>query len=102
MKQKEKELLLKDLLARLPYGLYISVSGGEFESYKQPYLLTAISKFGLEIRCKVYNSIYTPFGCPKIQDIKPYLRPMSSMTEEEKKNILILHRYRIIVRLLIG
>ena len=32
----------------------------------------------------MYNSIYTPFGCPKIEDVKPYLRPLSSMTKEEE------------------
>jgi len=84
MTQQDKELLLRDLSARLPYGVMVSVQGGEFDSYKYPYQLTAVSKFGLDSFCKVYHPIYTPFGVvPNVEDIKPYLRPMSSMTEEE-------------------
>lgn len=85
MTLEEKELLLKDICARLPYGVMVSVKGGEFDSYNYPYLLTAISKFGLESFCRMYHPIYTPFGAPKVEDVKPYLRPMSSMTEEENK-----------------
>lgn len=84
MTQEEKQLLLKDLSARLSYGVMVSVQGGEFDSYKYPYRLTAVSKFGLDSFCKVYNSIYTPFGVPNVEDVKPYLRSMSSMTEEEE------------------
>jgi hypothetical protein len=82
MAQEDKQLLLKDLCARLPYGVMVNVQGGEFDSYKYPYQLTAVSKFGFDSFCKVYHPIYTPFGdVPNVEDIKPYLRPMSSMTE---------------------
>lgn len=85
MTQQDKDLLLRDLSARLPYGVMVSVQGGEFDSYKYPYQLTAVSKFGLDSFCKVYHPIYTPFGgVPNVEDIKPYLRPMFSMTEEEE------------------
>jgi len=87
MTQEDKQLLLKDLCARLPYGVMVSVQGGEFDSYKYPYQLTAVSKFGLDSFCKVYNSIYTPLGAPNVEDVKPYLRSMSSMTEEERKEL---------------
>ena len=85
MTQEEKQMLLIDLCARLPYGVMVSVQGGEFDFYKYPYQLTAVSEFGLDSFCKVYHPIYTPFGgVPNVEDVKPYLRPMSSMTEEEK------------------
>ena len=83
MTQEEKQLLLIDLCARLPFGVMVSVQGNEFDFYKYPYQLTAISKFGLDSFCKVYHPVYTPFGVPKVEDVKPYLRPMSSMTKEE-------------------
>jgi hypothetical protein len=83
MTQEEKQLLLEDLCGRLSHGVMVSVQGGEFDSYKYPYQLTAVSKFGLDSFCKVYHPIYTPFGVPNVEDVKPYLRPMSSMTEEE-------------------
>lgn len=88
MTQEDKDLLLKDLCARLPYGVMVSVQGGEFDSYKYPYQLTAVSKFGLDSFCKVYHPIYTPFGVvPNVEYIKPYLRPLSSMTDSEKRHI---------------
>ena len=87
MTQEEKQLLLIDLCARLPYGVMVSVQGGEFDSYKYPYQLTAVSKFGFDSFCKVYHPIFIPFGAPKVEDFKPYLRPMSSMTEEEFEDL---------------
>ena len=68
MTQEEKELLLKDLCARLPYEtMFYSNSNGD----------ECLLSIDLEY-CKV-NELYT------IEQIKPYLRTMSSMTEEEFK-----------------
>lgn len=82
MTLEDKELLLKDLCARLPYGVRVFVSGDDFDNYQCPYLLIAISKFGQDIFCKIYSPIYTPLGCPGVENVKPYLFPLSSMTEE--------------------
>lgn len=70
MTQEEKELLLKDLCARLPYGLWIDdgyalaihidYSDVHFENY--------------------FNGILSG-------NVKPYLRPMSSMTEGEREEL---------------
>ena len=76
MTQKEKELLLTDLCTRLPYGVMCDRLG-------HPKKLLAVSpykKFQLEFD----NGEYIPSDY-ELEDIKPYLRPMSSMTEEEKK-----------------
>ena len=67
MTQEEKQLLLKDLCARLPYGAKINVDGEE------DILLE------LGVNSGWINASYD------VEDVKPYLRPMSSMTEEEKK-----------------
>ena len=83
MTQEDKELLLRDLCARLPYGVRVFVSGDDFDNYQYPYLLTAISKFGQDSFCKIYSPIYTPLGCPGIENVKPYLFPLSSMTKEQ-------------------
>ena len=83
MTQEDKQLLLKDLCARLPYGVRVFVSGDDFDNYQYPYLLTAISKFGQDTFCKIYSPIYTPLGCPGIENVKPYLFPLSSMTSEQ-------------------
>ena len=85
MTEKEKDLLIKDLCARLSYGVRVFVSVDDFDNYQYPYLLTAISKFGQNSFCKIYSPIYTPLGCPGIENIKPYLFPLSSMTREQKQ-----------------
>ena len=61
---EEKQLLLKDLCARLPYGVKFQ---GEDSNV---YTLDAANYFTLQVEDVVF---------------KPYLRPMSSMTEEEYK-----------------
>ena len=66
MNTQDKELLLKDLCARLPYGVIVHFDGWN------PEKLTDI-----DLHTMVVNGIG---GLPI-----PYLRPMSSMTEDEKK-----------------
>ena len=66
MTQEENELIFKDLLGRLPYGVVMVTPGGvtytlNFETLKN--LAITINGFAED---------------------KPYIRPMSSMTEEEK------------------
>lgn len=83
MKPEEKELLLKDLCARLRYGVKLDFYS---KATGQHYVSTLL---GIEpdgdkpIIAKVNDGAYT-LG----QDhIKPYLRPMSSMTEKEFENL---------------
>ena len=75
--QEEKELLLKDLSARLPYRVYISpVDCGKA-------ILIGIKDGNPLLWDTIHKKEYDkPWD---IDYIKPYLRPMSSMTEEEKK-----------------
>ena len=78
MAQEEKELLLKDLSSRLPYGIMCHANeinlDGELLFINKVYNIVAI-----------YNDKSTgKFDTCPIADIKPYLRPMSSMTDEEK------------------
>lgn len=69
MEQEEKQLLLADLCARLPYGVYVNYKNVE-------------NKEGI-IMLNPYNIQHIYSGWWK--KYKPYLRPMSSMTEEEEK-----------------
>ena len=69
MKQEDKELLLKDLCARLPYGVCVHIRYKEGEPCYGKLTPRDIQWF--------INS--------NIENIKPYIRPMSSMTEEERK-----------------
>lgn len=81
MKQKEKELLIKDLCARLPYGVkalycdYIKKKD-VFGTIEVIY----IDKYDDITDCDV-GIIYWKLG---LSEIKPCLFPLSSMTEEQK------------------
>ena len=75
MTQEEKQLLLKDLCSRLPYGVKAQM-GGEICSLEE-----------LD-RTETSCGIKHPdghFSGHDIEDVKPYLRPMSSMTVDEMK-----------------
>lgn len=76
MTQEEKDLLLKDLSARLSYGLQIHITSDECDDGFQS------GEFDNTLR---YHHLEA-FVCDRIE-IKPYLRPMSSMTEEEREEI---------------
>lgn len=82
MEREDKEILLRDLSARLPYG----VKCQHFDD-KTPYVLLGIDEDVLHIDCPVYDE---GDGYVEIEYCKPYLRPMSSMTEEEKKELRLL------------
>ena len=74
MNKEDKELLVKDLSARLPFGV-ICFCGHD----AQLKLVCPDGDY-----CVIQNSPYA------IETVKPYLRPMSSMTEEEKKEFNFL------------
>lgn len=82
MEREDKEILLRDLSARLPYG----VKCQHFDD-KTPYVLLGIDEDVLHIDCPVYDE---GDGYVKIEYCKPYLRSLSSMTKEELK---IYHSY---------
>ena len=85
MTQEEKQLLLKDLCGRLPYGVKVK--------YAIPTLLVSIrnDRKGIKV---ITESTYIEHVVYDIEDIKPYLRPMSSMTEKEKKERDFYCRYK--------
>ena len=79
MTQEEKELLLKDLCARLPYGVKIAK-----RQYNYCNSLTLIGIVG--DRCYFNDNPRYDGDCP-IDEIKPYLLPISSMTGEEQRTL---------------
>lgn len=82
MTQDDKQLLWVDLCARLPYGVKcqfeddVRVIDGE----SSPFYDYTLSAHNLELFIR-HNNFY----------IKPYLRPMSSMTTEEQKEFVKFH-----------
>ena len=78
MTQENKELLLKDLCARLPYNVICQVEFKENGKYKsEVMLLSGIFTDEAYFTTKD-GSIYS-------NEYKPYLFPLSSMTEEQKQ-----------------
>jgi len=89
MTQEDKKLLLEDLSARLPYGVVLSTPNGN-----NPLLaLVSSKKYNTIIEYDDYrgneNDI-SEWDGGDIEFIKPYLRSMSSMTEEERKEYELL------------
>lgn len=79
MTQEEKQLLLKkDIYARLPYGKVIC--GTKSSNYEPTFYAT------------IGNSTYL-LRYIEHDELKPYLRSMSSMTEEEKEEYEMLQVY---------
>ena len=77
MTQEDKELLLKDLCGRLPYRMKVKTEHG-YET------LECIDCFDLlDIRINVGNE-----NEYSLDEIKPYLFPLSSMTEEQREDYI--------------
>ena len=72
MTQEDKQLLLKDLSARLPYGVKIELTWWVMD--EGTCINTTLEPDHIE---QLLNDEYGD------TEIKPYLRPLSSMTEEE-------------------
>ena len=78
MVQEDKELLFKDLCARLPYGVKVSL-------HNEIHTLLGYCDGYIMLTANVPTGQQT-----NIVNIKPYLRLMSSMTEEEKTELFQL------------
>ena len=70
MTQEDKQLLLKELSTRLPYGVKVDVNF--YDATK-------------ELTCDLLRDLFLGE-----KQLRPYLRPMSSMTEEEEREVRIL------------
>jgi hypothetical protein len=78
MTQEQKDLLLKDLCARLPYGVIVNVKGFDYDYNDK---LTQIYK---GVGCSIQVTTNMPYD---IEQVKPYLFPLSIMTKEQKDTI---------------
>ena len=75
MTQEDKELLFKDLCARLPYHISVKV-----------WLKDETTEEGvLDLKHNYSDVLRDAFYYNEIIKIKPYLYPMSSITEEQKE-----------------
>ena len=77
MTAEDKELLLKDLCARLPYEVIVDYSYNAFDgrTHGQECILD----------CDLLDTFISPRLDEEGEYIKPYLFPLSSMTEEQRQ-----------------
>ena len=80
MTEEDRILLLKDLCCRVPYGTMVEIHG----SYDDGEEYIRIS----ELDAPMVNYVFD-----EEKSIKPYLRPMSSMTEDEKLHVNVNYRF---------
>lgn len=78
MTQEHKELLLKDICARLPYGIKCIVTKSRTEEGQKGDVGKIICVCLEGVDCIDNTLFFSEFG-----NFKPYLFPLSSMTEEE-------------------
>lgn len=81
MTQDEKDLLLKDLCARLPYSVKLSVQSWDEREMEYIDRVDVLYSANGDEYIKTVSEDYD-FS---IEDIKPYLFPLSSMTEGQNK-----------------
>ena len=89
MTQEEKDILLKDLCARLPYGVKCYNEFSEkicelaaIEADREGVLLCFWDKRKMFYHQKTY-----------IREVRPYLLPLSSMTEKQKEEYHYIVNY---------
>ena len=87
MTQKDKDLLFKDLCARLPYGVKVAFFNEDLTYHSEPKTLTGIEC----INNLNYSNLEDEDGNTTIVEfVKPCLFPLSSMTEEQMFDFAIV------------
>lgn len=84
MTREDKQLLIKDLCARQPYGVKVSVGRDRMNDYIEPEMENYLTLYYINpqrLECIFKECWWTAY----IGAIRPYLRSMSNMTEEERK-----------------
>lgn len=105
MTREDKELLLVDLCGRLPYGVKIALKNNGSYHHENVAKKGDVTIDRLKGFTGSYFSIYhdNPLDWDwyendiDIEDIKPYLFPLSSMTEEQKDEFDRLYTYDALV-----
>ena len=84
MTQEEKNLLLKDLCARLPYSVKVQFKTNSVIENKYKFIYNVNEEYEYIEKSNLTLDIIKMLTNNCIDEIKPYLFPLSSMTEEQK------------------
>lgn len=82
MTKEQKQLLLNDLVGRIPYGVKVMITELNREKV---YELVGIHTYDADVplaTCRNYSLVNVP-----MMYVKPYLYPLSSMTNEQMEKI---------------
>ena len=83
MTRKDEELLFRDLSSRLPYGVKLLVPSWDEQEMEYIDKVDTLYSINGDKYIKTANEDYD-FS---LEDVKPYLFPLSSMTEEQEKEL---------------
>lgn len=92
MTQEQKDLLLKDLCARLPYGVKAVLTRTNCHDSVNKVSEKDIYSFRTGRPLEEDHGQYDYYRVV-VTDIKPYLLPISNMTKEQKKYIRDKHPF---------
>lgn len=90
MTQENKELLIRDLCARLPYGVKVQI---DLQSYIYPPIICKVVNVECTDTKSAFVGVDTPhYAYEEVREFlcKPYLFPLSSMTEEQSMELFKL------------
>lgn len=97
MRSDYNELVWKDLCGRLPYGVRCYVPTHDevmrLTGQRLNYLCFHKDSFGLDYSHEI-ETVLDPWNSDII--VRPYLRPLSSMTKKEKKEYANLEEYNYV------
>ena len=85
MKQEEKDLLLKDLCARVPYGVKVKFKTNGIIENKENFIYNEDGEYEYITNGKSYLTldIIKALSNNYLDEIKAYLFPLTNMTEEQ-------------------
>ena len=83
MKQEDKNLLMQDLSARLRYGVKFPVEIWDEDCLESKVIDTTLYSINTDGYCKCLDDSEDIY----IENVKPWLRPMNSITRKEREAI---------------
>lgn len=95
MTQEDKMLLIKDLSSRLPYAVHVQHISGVSGVLHDISIFHKYDKNDNIYDVICYTDLFKDGSSIGIEQFKPYLFPLSSMTEEQEKEYNNLNCYEL-------
>ena len=95
MTQEDKILLIKDLSSRLPYAVHVQHTSGFSGILHDISIYHKYDKNDNIYDAICYTNFFRDWNGITIEHFKPYLFPLSSMTEEQEKEYNNLNCYEL-------